>query len=172
MQYVFVMGNTYVVVLGLLKVAMLAEWAHILVPQAARTGSIFWWSCMAMIAVQVLACVGIVIALNLQCIPHAASWDFTITDAKCFPLYNLQLSSGIIYLATDIIMFFMPQHLIWSLQMSWKKKIGVSVVFGLGLLYVHCPPRVPISGPLVRVHDKENTDHNIAPGPVSPRPSV
>ncbi|KAK3368462.1 hypothetical protein B0H63DRAFT_441713 [Podospora didyma] len=131
---IFVMGNTYVVVLMLLKVAMLAEWARILVARASRTSSVFWWSCMVMISLQVLGCIGIVIALNLQCIPHAASWDFTITDAKCFPLYNLQLGSGIIYLATDVIMFFMPHHLIWSLRMSWQKKAGVSVVFGLGLL--------------------------------------
>lgn len=132
--YIFVMGNIYVVVLALLKVAMLSEWSRILVPRNNRTSSVFWWGCMIMIAIQVLACVGNVIALNVQCIPHQASWDFTILDAKCFPLYTLQLSSGIIYLTTDIIMFFMPQHLIWTLQMSWKKRLGVSVVFGLGLL--------------------------------------
>ncbi|RFU81565.1 integral membrane pth11 [Trichoderma arundinaceum] len=31
-------------------------------------------------------------------------------------------------------MFLLPQHIIWSLQMSWRKRLGVSVVFGLGLL--------------------------------------
>jgi hypothetical protein len=130
----FIMGNIYVVVLMLLKVAMLVEWSRILVPQNARRSSFFWWGCMAMIALQTSACVGIVIALNFQCIPHKASWDFTITDKTCYPLYNIQLGSGIIYLATDIIMFFMPHHLIWSLQLSWGKKLGVSIVFGLGLL--------------------------------------
>jgi len=142
-KLVFVMGNTYVVVLALLKAAMLLEWARILVPRGSRNSSIFWWGCMVMVGIQAAACIGLVIALNLQCIPHQASWDFTITNAKCFPLYNLQLGSGIIYLVTDVIMFFMPQHLIWSLQLSWKKKLGVSIVFGLGLLYVLYLPASP-----------------------------
>ncbi|KAI0133844.1 hypothetical protein BJ170DRAFT_176810 [Xylariales sp. AK1849] len=130
---VFVMGNTYVIVLMLLKVAMLSEWCRILVPRNMRLNSVFWWSCIVMISVQVAACVAIVIAMNLQCIPHQASWDFTV-KGTCFPLYTLQLGSGIIYLASDIIMFCLPQRLIWKLQMSWKKRLGVSVVFGLGLL--------------------------------------
>ncbi len=86
-----------------------------------------------MISVQVAAGVGIVVAMNFQCIPHAASWDFTI-QGKCYPLYSLQLSSGIIYLISDIVMFCLPQRTIWGLQMSLQRKMGVSIVFGLGLL--------------------------------------
>ncbi|KAH6609747.1 hypothetical protein Trco_003093 [Trichoderma cornu-damae] len=130
---IFVQGNTYCVVLMLLKIAILVEWSRILVPKGNRTTSIFWWSCMVMIAVQLGAGISIVTALNLQCIPHVASWDFRI-PGKCFPLYALQLSSGIIYLASDIIMFLLPQRTIWGLKMSMQKRLGVSVVFGLGLI--------------------------------------
>lgn len=86
-----------------------------------------------MIAVQALAGSAMVISLNVQCIPREASWDITVAG-KCFPLYTIQLSSGIFFLITDVIMIFLPQAPIWKLQLSRQKKIGVSVVFGLGIL--------------------------------------
>lgn len=83
--------------------------------------------------VQVTAGIAIVVALNTQCIPHQGIWDFTI-ERKCFDLHQLQIASATIHLACDVIMLLLPQHIIWTLQMSWKKRLGVSVVFGLGLL--------------------------------------
>lgn len=90
---------------------------------------------MIVIFIQVASGIGIVISLNLQCIPHRAIWDITIqATSKCFDLYQLQVASASIQLVCDVAILLLPQQVIWSLKMSWRKRLGVSVIFGLGLL--------------------------------------
>ena len=40
----------------------------------------------------------------------------------------------------DIAMLSVPLYLIWSLQTSFRRKVGISAVFGTGALYVPRPP--------------------------------
>lgn len=133
-QYILVFGVCYSFVLPFLKVAILTEWTRMFVPRGTHTKNAFFWGCMAVCFVQIGAGIATVIALNLQCIPHAAIWDITITDKQCFELYPLQVSSASIQLVSDIAIFLLPQRVIWTLKMTWQKRLGVSVVFGLGLL--------------------------------------
>ncbi|KAJ0121783.1 hypothetical protein J7T55_008950 [Diaporthe amygdali] len=132
--YILVFGVCYSFVLPFLKVAILTEWTRMFVPRGTHMKNAFFWGCMTVCFVQIGAGVATIIALNLQCIPHAAIWDLTITDAQCFELYPLQVSSASIQLVSDIAIFLLPQRVIWTLKMTWQKRLGVSVVFGLGLL--------------------------------------
>lgn len=131
--WILVFGVCYSVVLPLLKIAILLEWCRMFVPRGNRTKSYFYWGCVGLITLQIVTGVGIVIALNLQCIPHAAIYDFTVAG-QCFPLYNIQVTSASIQLFSDVAIFLLPQRVIWELKMSWQKRLGVSIVFGLGLL--------------------------------------
>lgn len=133
-QYILVFGVCYSFVLPFLKVAILTEWVRMFVPRGTHMKNAFFWGCMTVCFVQIGAGIATVIALNVQCIPHAAIWDLTITDAQCFELYPLQVSSASIQLVSDIAIFLLPQRVIWTLKMTWRKRLGVSVVFGLGLL--------------------------------------
>ncbi|RSM00803.1 hypothetical protein CEP52_008889 [Fusarium oligoseptatum] len=83
--------------------------------------------------VVITANIAIIVALNLQCTPHEAIWDFRV-EGKCFNLFHLQVSSATIHLICDITIMLLPQRVIWKLNMGWKKKLGVSVIFSLGLL--------------------------------------
>ncbi|KAK4145172.1 uncharacterized protein C8A04DRAFT_36085 [Dichotomopilus funicola] len=132
--HIFVFGVCYSFVLPLLKVSILVDWCRMFVPHGSLTKNAFWWGCVIIGFVQITAGIATAVALNLQCIPHEAIWDFTITDAQCFKLYNLQVASASIQLASDICIFLLPQRVIWTLKMSWQKRLGVSVIFGLGLL--------------------------------------
>lgn len=133
-QYILVFGVCYSFVLPFLKVAILTEWTRMFVPRGTHMKNAFFWGCMTVCFVQIGAGIATVIALNLQCIPHAAIWDITITDKQCFELYPLQVSSASIQLVSDIAILLLPQRVIWTLKMTWQKRLGVSVVFGLGLL--------------------------------------
>lgn len=126
-------GVFYSFVLPLVKVAILIEWCRVFVPPGTRFQSPFWWCCMAIIFVQITANIGIVIALNLQCTPHETIWDFRV-PGKCFDLYPLQIASASIHLVSDVAIFLVPQRIIWNLNMTWQKRLGVSVIFGLGLM--------------------------------------
>ncbi|GAB1319644.1 hypothetical protein MFIFM68171_09854 [Madurella fahalii] len=132
--HILIFGVCYSFVLPLLKVGILIEWCRMFVPHGSVTKNAFWWGCVILSFIQIGAAVATIIALNLQCIPHQAIWDFTIPGALCFKLYNLQVSSASIQLISDVGILLLPQRVIWTLKMSWKKRMGVSVIFGLGLL--------------------------------------
>ncbi|KAJ3467866.1 hypothetical protein MRS44_005430 [Fusarium solani] len=83
--------------------------------------------CTIVTFVQITANIAIIVALNLQCTPDEAMWDFRV-EAKCFNLFHPQVSSATIHL------MLLPQRVIWKLNMGWKKRLGVSVIFSLGLL--------------------------------------
>jgi hypothetical protein len=118
-----------------LKVTILVEWCRMFAPRGHRSTGYFWWGCAAVIFVQVTSGIAIVVSLNLQCIPHAAIWDLTLRPTStCFDLYNVQIASASIQLISDVAILLLPQQVIWSLKMSWRKRLGVSLVFGLGLL--------------------------------------
>lgn len=135
MKYIFLFGVFYSIVLPVLKITILVEWCRMFAPQGHRSKGYFWWGSVAVIFVQITSGIGIVISLNLQCIPHSAIWDITIqATSKCFDLYKLQVGSASIQLISDVAILLLPQQVIWSLKMSWRKRAGVSVIFGLGLL--------------------------------------
>ncbi|OQE34878.1 hypothetical protein PENCOP_c015G07554 [Penicillium coprophilum] len=133
--YVFLFGVFYTIVLPLLKVTILIGCCRMFAPRGHRSEGYFWWGCVVVIIVQITAGIGIVVALNLQCIPHSAIWDITIlATSKCFDLYKLQVASASIQLISDVAILLLPQQVIWSLKMTWRKRMGVSFIFGLGLL--------------------------------------
>ncbi|KAH8423611.1 uncharacterized protein LDX57_001371 [Aspergillus melleus] len=131
--YVLVFGVCYSIVLPTLKIAILVEWCRMFAPRGRQSEGYFWWGCAIVIFVQITSGIAIVIALNTQCIPHKAIYNLAI-QGKCFDLYKLEVSSATIQLASDIAIMLLPQRVIWTLKMTWRKRMGVSVIFGLGLL--------------------------------------
>lgn len=128
------MGCFYQLVLPLLKTAILMEWIRLLVPPGNRIKSFFWWGCVTIITVQIGFGIACLAALNMQCTPHESIWKFWLSDRKCWDLVRLQLASGSIQLISDVCMLLLPQKTIWTLRLSWQKRLGVSVVFSLGVL--------------------------------------
>lgn len=54
--------------------------------------------------------------------------------AKCIDLTTLQKLSASVHLITDVAIFLLPQKVIFDLNMSIQKRLGLAVVFSLGLL--------------------------------------
>lgn len=93
----------------------------------------FFWVSWIMIVIQVLFGIAVVIALNLACIPTKKKWEFWL-PGKCINAHDIETVSATFQLASDCVVLLLPQKVIWDLQLSWKKKLGVSVIFSLGLL--------------------------------------
>ncbi|KAL4806196.1 hypothetical protein BDV18DRAFT_124092 [Aspergillus unguis] len=129
---ILIYGCCYSTVLPLIKSAILLDWCRVFVPNQ-RTKDGFWWGCMAVIVLQSVWGLLCVILLNMQCRPHEAIWKFYL-PSKCYSLPDVMLTSATVQVASDITMFFLPQRIIWRLQMNWQKKIGVSIIFGVGIL--------------------------------------
>lgn len=122
--------------MGCLKVAILLEWIRIFSPRNSRGW--FWYASWALLIVNGLLYTSALIAGNVSCIPHRKIWDRTV-PGKCFSRTALDTAMASINVVSSVFILILPQKVIWSLQMNTAKKIGVSSVFAIGLLYVECP---------------------------------
>jgi hypothetical protein len=129
---ILVYGCAYSATLALVKTAILIDWCRMFVVGNCR-GSYFWWISMIIILVQVTWGIACIVLLNMQCIPHAAIWKFYI-PSRCYSLSTVMLISASVQVLSDWSMILLPQKIIWGLQMNWRKKVGVSITFGVGLL--------------------------------------
>ncbi|KAI0832163.1 hypothetical protein F5Y06DRAFT_281187 [Hypoxylon sp. FL0890] len=131
--YIFyVSSNCYNGAIGCLKAAILLEWLHVFNPLRVR--NTFSWLCQAMLWVNVLYYAASQIAINVICTPHAKIWDKTIVSGHCGDPDTLYLSGTIINLVSDILILSLPQSVIWSLKMTKPKRLGVSLIFAIGVL--------------------------------------
>ncbi|KAI1843003.1 hypothetical protein JX266_010856 [Neoarthrinium moseri] len=128
---ILVYGSSYSAVMPLLKSAILLDWCRVLVPD--RTRNMFWWGCMAIITLQVVWGITCIVLLNMQCVPHAAIYEFYL-ESKCYSLSSVMLTSASVQVFTDFTMVLLPQRIIWGLNMNWHRKIGISLIFGVGIL--------------------------------------
>ena len=120
------------------KTAVLLEWIRIFV--ADRQRNTFFYAACSLIAVNASVYAAGAVATGLACIPREKLWHPWI-QGKCIDRYVLDTFTAFINLAIDLWIFFLPQKIIWKLQMSKKRKIGMSVLFSVGLMWVK-PPQV------------------------------
>jgi len=99
---------------------------------------IFWIRRFRIVAYSVMAltiCYCLVVFLEgfLLCRPFAYNWDKSIAGS-CAALDQAYLSAGIINILVDAIIIVLPMPMLWKLQLPVSKKIGLSVMFGIGAL--------------------------------------
>ncbi|KAJ2971761.1 hypothetical protein NUW58_g9327 [Xylaria curta] len=116
-----------------IKTAILLEWLSLFLPDGGDRRSLFYWSCHIILWANVLFCTSELILVNLACTPIEYSWDRTIEGYCRIETGKTSLSAAVFAFVTDVIIFFIPQRIIWTLNMTWRRKLGVSVVFALGL---------------------------------------
>ncbi|KAI0138900.1 hypothetical protein F4776DRAFT_662601 [Hypoxylon sp. NC0597] len=122
--------NFYVIGILFLKVAILLDWMRIFAPLGTRGA--FFWTCQGLLWFSVLFYFAVEVASNLACIPFHRMWDKRI-PGTCFDRTSLDLVTGSVNLFTDVFILLFPQRIIWRLQLSIKKKIGVSFLFAVGV---------------------------------------
>ncbi|KAI1126005.1 hypothetical protein F5Y10DRAFT_245887 [Nemania abortiva] len=123
--------NLYSGVMLLLKTAILSEWLHIFSPPGSRNA--FYWACKVTMILNVLAwSIGIVLS-NVACIPHAAIYDKTIPGRCSIDQKTLDVSAATFNFVADLVILVVPQAPIWKLKMSPMKRLGLSLVFTIGI---------------------------------------
>ena len=101
-----------------------------------HTNKRFQLASYAVIFLSVGYCITNVVLNLLTCMPIAFTWDKTIAGGTCSTQQAPYLSSAIINMSIDVIIFSLPLPLVWGLQMNKKKKVSLATIFGLGFLYV------------------------------------
>ncbi len=83
--------------------------------------------------------IGTFIGTIVQCSAPSFFWDKN-QDGACIPntLLTIGLTSGIISCVGDVVILLMPLPVLAKLNMAKRTKIGLTLLFILGLLYVIC----------------------------------
>lgn len=59
-------------------------------------------------------------------------------EGRCINLRNFHVATAVFNIVVDLALVILPQRVIWALQMDKKRKIGISIVFSVGLLGTAC----------------------------------
>ncbi|RYP81173.1 hypothetical protein DL769_002121 [Monosporascus sp. CRB-8-3] len=115
----------------LIKSAILLEWVFIFAPNKARNS--FFWSSYIVLTTHGLFYVGMIILQLTACSPFERNWN-VLTPGKCLDTTGIAVAISAINLAFDLVIFILPQKVIWALQMSMKRRLGISIIFAVGVL--------------------------------------
>ena len=67
------------------------------------------------------------------CSPRKKFWN-PLIDGHCFNVDVIQITATSVNSVSDFIILFLPQAVIWRLQMSFQNKLKISAVFFTGFL--------------------------------------
>ncbi|KAI0378825.1 hypothetical protein F5Y04DRAFT_141083 [Hypomontagnella monticulosa] len=129
---IHILSNLYAVTMMIMKSSILEEWCRIFAPLGLRRK--FFWTCRAIMAVNIAYYSCQIIAENLTCFPHRRIWDRTVPGSKCIDSKAMALAASAINVTFDFVILVLPQRIIWKLTMPLKRKIGISLVFTIGVL--------------------------------------
>ncbi|KAI1326473.1 hypothetical protein F5Y16DRAFT_421779 [Xylariaceae sp. FL0255] len=130
--YIFhVATNTFVISLCLTKAAILIEWVRIFVPRGTR--NLFYWAAKILLIVIFLLYSAYIITENLSCVPHEKIWNKLLPDGYCIDDKIYQLPGALVSPVWITAALILPQRTIWKLQTSSENKIGISLIFLVGV---------------------------------------
>ena len=98
----------------------------------SRLHKIILWTLAVVNFGAITACIVIVYA---SCNPPYALWDFSVKPVCWDPSYvvNSSIFAGAFSAFMDLYLAVYPAVVLWQLQMSMKKKLGLSVALGFGV---------------------------------------
>lgn len=114
-----------------IKAAILLEWLRIF---PGQTRNAFYWITVTLLSLNFIFYVVRLIGHNLTCIPHEKIWNRIQVPGKCVDTRPLDVVSAVFYFVIDIAILILPQKVIWNLNMTFQKRLGVSAVFAVGLM--------------------------------------
>ncbi|KAI1348604.1 hypothetical protein F5Y01DRAFT_328376 [Xylaria sp. FL0043] len=126
--WIYIAGLLYNSGIAPLKVAIVIEWFQISSPRPRNT---FFWLCHACLWFTVAYYIAAIVVESIQCTPRELNWDPTV-KGKCLDKKAAEAISWI-NVFSDIALLVTPQLVIWRLNLSTGKKVGVALVCAVGL---------------------------------------
>ncbi|RYC54804.1 hypothetical protein CHU98_g11411 [Xylaria longipes] len=91
-------------------------------------------ACYVWLAIQTAWATANFLAILLLCRPLAYQWDKSIPGGQCGNFLASHYGAHVIIFTLDFILTTLPIPVLWGLNMNTKKKIVVTLMFGLGLV--------------------------------------
>lgn len=93
---------------------------------------IFRYICWCVVGINLVTLLSIILASCLICRPITYSFDKTTPNGKCGDLASYELYTAVMSLIADLMVVVLPMPMLWRLQMGSRKKIELSIIFGIG----------------------------------------
>lgn len=110
------------------KLSILLLFHRIFIPPQPRKPGMYY-AIWGVILFNLLYCIALVLVVLLQC-----AGKKEIPGETCINTYSLLVTASIINVLSDVAMLIIPLVAIWNLHMPMRRKLGVSVVFAVGVL--------------------------------------
>ena len=81
-------------------------------------------------------------ATILQCQPIARNWNHEL-PGRCLALVKFWYFNAAVSILSDLVILLVPMPLILVLQLPRSQKVGLVVIFGLGVLFVLSLSSIP-----------------------------
>ncbi|KFA79682.1 hypothetical protein S40288_09079 [Stachybotrys chartarum IBT 40288] len=131
---VFLISVIYVACISAIKAAIILELIRIFGSKGRR--DMFFWTSRIVLCADVCWGIVVIILNNTSVTPHRALWDPLIPYTENFNIAVSTTCTSALNLVFDLVIFFLPQKVIWALNMKTSKKLAVSVIFAIGLLAI------------------------------------
>lgn len=95
-------------------------------------------ACIAMFSLVCVWGLALLLTTSLLCRPIAKNWNPEL-PGSCGSQAEEVIAFAGANMVIDFLITLMPLPVLWTLQMSFKKKVWISVVLSLGLGYVPQP---------------------------------
>ncbi len=71
------------------------------------------------------------------CVPVAAYWDYYHNlGAWCWPYDRILWTNISIHMFTELMILVLPMHFLFTLDVPWRRKIGIVLLFAFGAMFV------------------------------------
>lgn len=120
----------YCLAISTIKLAILLSFLRIFSPGKNHPT---FWIYHGLMWLNFLFYVIVIFLFIFPCQPIKKLWKPWI-DGRCLKILDMTIAMAGFSSALDFSLLIVPQKVIWNLQMSFKRKIGVSTIFLVGLL--------------------------------------
>ncbi len=93
----------------------------------------FKWSCVFILACVLGFCVATITVTIFQCHPITKAFDQRV-EGHCINNGHFWYTNASFNIATDLIILILPMPLVYRLQIPRMQKVGLALVFALGIL--------------------------------------
>lgn len=133
LKHVHIGSMIYAMTIMCLKITILLDWLRLFVPTGQR--NVFFWTSHGLIWATIIFYVSGIFLEMFACKPLQMIWEPLFVGGRCtVDLDASNASTAIFNLISDVIILALPQWVIWHLNMSREKKMGISLLFAIGIL--------------------------------------
>lgn len=115
------------------KCSILFQLRRLFCPDGTRNST--FWAIHTLVFICSAYYTSAVFTFTFQCTPREKTWN-PLLPGNCIDVSAAIVVQGVINLVLDVGILIVPLWAIWSLRLPMKRKLGISAVFGVGILWV------------------------------------